>query len=73
MEVGVRVDAENPKTGEKFHTATAYLTFVALGADGRPSVVPELIPESEADRRRQRDGEKRRQLRLERREMFKKH
>src|SRR4051812_15000028 len=27
MEIGVRVDAENPITGEKFHTASAYLTF----------------------------------------------
>ena len=33
MEVGVRVDAENPQTGECFHTASAYLTFVALGPD----------------------------------------
>src|SRR5262245_5016010 len=31
MEVGVRVDAENPIMGKTFHTASAYLTFVALG------------------------------------------
>ena len=36
MEIGVRVDAENPKTSEFFHTASAYLTFVAIGSDGRP-------------------------------------
>ena len=35
MEVGVRVDAENPKTGETFHTVSAYLTFVALGSNGK--------------------------------------
>src|SRR4051812_6204226 len=34
MEVGVRVDAENPMTGERFHTLTAYLTFVAVDAKG---------------------------------------
>jgi acyl-CoA hydrolase len=64
MEIGVRVDAENPKTGEHFHTASAYLTFVALGSDGHPTKVPGLILESEADRRRFRDAEMRRQQRL---------
>ncbi len=43
MEVGVRVDAENPRTGEVFHTSSAYLTFVALDSMGKPSVVPSLI------------------------------
>jgi acyl-CoA hydrolase len=42
MEVGVRVDAENPKTGETFHTASAYLTFVALGSNGKPKEIPGL-------------------------------
>ena len=64
MEVGVRVDAENPKTGEVFHTATAYLTFVALGSDGRPSSVASLILNSSQDHRRFAEGQKRRELRL---------
>ena len=67
MEVGVRVEAENPKTGELFHTASAYLTFVAIGSNGKPSAVPELILESESDRRRFEEGQKRRELRLQRR------
>ncbi len=65
MEVGVRVDAENPKTGETFHTASAYCTFVALGSNGKPAPVPELTLESDVDRRRFDAAKKRRQRRLE--------
>ena len=64
MEVGVRVDAENPKTGETFHTATAYLTFVALGEDGKPSAVPSLNLESDDEKRRFEEASARRNLRL---------
>lgn len=70
MEVGVRVDAENPKTGETFHTASAYMTFVALGSDGKPSAVPALQLETEEDRRRNKQAEIRRQNRLKQREQF---
>ncbi len=42
MEVGVRVEAENPLTGDARHTNTAYLTMVALDDDGRPAPVPPL-------------------------------
>lgn len=66
MEVGVRVDAENPKTGELFHTASAYLTFVAIGGNGRPTEVPQLILETEEDKRRWKEAERRRELRLKR-------
>ncbi len=52
MEVGVRVEAEDLKTGEVRHTASAYLTFVALDDNGRPTTVPGLIAESDEDRRR---------------------
>lgn len=64
MEIGVRVDAENPKTGEVFHTASSYLTFVALGSDGRAAKVPGLILENEVQRRRFEAAKKRRELRL---------
>ena len=63
MEVGVRVDAENPKTGEMFHTATAYLTFVALGSDGKPSPVPKLELLSEEDKRRFQEAQDRKNKR----------
>ena len=68
MEVGVRVDAENPKTGDSFHTASAYLTFVAIGSDGKPHTVPQLILESEEHKRRHAAALMRRSLRMQRRQ-----
>ena len=64
MEVGVRVEAENPVTSELFHTASAYLTFVALGSDGKPSTVPTLDLEGDVEKRRFEAAQKRRELRL---------
>jgi acyl-CoA hydrolase len=64
MEVGVKVEAENPVTSELFHTASAYLTFVALGSDGKPSTVPTLDLETEVEKRRYEAAQKRRELRL---------
>lgn len=68
MEVGVRVDAENPKTGEVFHTASAYTTFVALGSNGKPAEVPSLILETPDEKRRFEAGKKRREDRLKNRQ-----
>jgi acyl-CoA hydrolase len=64
MEVGVRVDAENLLTGEIRHTASAYLTYVALDDRGRPHNVPPLILETEEDIRRNREAQVRRETRL---------
>jgi acyl-CoA hydrolase len=70
MEVGVRVEAEEPQTGEKRHTSTAYLTMVALDADGHPTPVRPLAVSSETERRRQREAELRRKNRLGEREQI---
>jgi len=64
MEVGVRVEAENLRTGEIRHTASAYLTFVAIDDQGRPKGVPRLIPETEDERRRYCEAQVRRDTRL---------
>ena len=64
MEVGVRVEAENPRTGERRHTSTAYFTMVALDEDGRPTGVPPLLAAGDDERRRQREAELRRRNRL---------
>ena len=70
MEVGVRVEAENPRSGEKRHTSTAYLTMVALDDEGEPTPVPPLAPETDAERRREREAELRRSNRLAEREQI---
>ncbi|MFP4476440.1 MAG: acyl-CoA thioesterase [Desulfatibacillaceae bacterium] len=64
MEVGVRAEAENVMTGEVRHTASAYLTFVALDDDRNPARVPLLVPETEEDERRNREALARRKVRL---------
>ncbi len=64
MEVGVRVEAENPLTGEVRHTASAYLTFVALDEQGQPTPVSPLICETDEEKLRHRQAEVRRQYRL---------
>jgi acyl-CoA hydrolase len=64
MEVGVRVEAEHVPTGEIAHTCSAYLTMVSLGQDEKPVPVPALDPETPEDERRQRDANRRRELRL---------
>ncbi len=66
MEVGVRVDAENPRTGEVFHTASAYLTFVALDSHGKPTPVPALLLDTDEDRRRSNEAQRRREMRIKR-------
>jgi acyl-CoA hydrolase len=68
MEVGVRVESENIRTGECLHTSTAYLTMVALDDSGRPTQVPPLAPETEEEQRRQREAQLRRDNRLTERE-----
>jgi acyl-CoA hydrolase len=64
MEVGVKVFAENPLTGQQRHTSTAYVTFVALDANRQPHAVPEVIPESAEEKRRYREAGERRDYRL---------
>ena len=56
MEVGVRVESENVRTGEVMHTSTAYLTMVALDDEGRPTDVPPLAPETPDETRRRARG-----------------
>ena len=68
MEIGVRVTAENVRTGEKRHTNTAYLTMVALDDEGRPTPVPPLTCESDDEFRREREAQLRRGNRLAERE-----
>ena len=64
MEVGVRVESEDPYTGERKRTSTAYLTFVALDKEGNKTKVPELVRETDLQRQRYREAQQRREDRL---------
>ena len=64
MEVGVKVFSENILTGERKHTSSAYVTFVAIDLNRQPHEVPPLILETEDDRRRFREAGERRRVRL---------
>ena len=64
MEVGVRVESENLMTGERRHTSTAYLTYVALDGRGQPLPLPPMILETEEEKRRNREAKVRRETRL---------
>jgi acyl-CoA hydrolase len=65
MEAGVRIESENPLTGDRAHVCSAYLTFVALDQHGNGVEVPPLVLENDEDRRREQDAKRRRAVRLE--------
>ena len=65
MEIGVRAEAEDPKTGERRHACTGFLTFVHV-QDDRPAPLPKLLVEAGQERRAE-DAQERREARLTRR------
>jgi len=65
MEVGVRVEAEDFETGEIKHSNSAYFTFVALDKNGRKTGVPQVIPETDDEKRRYEQALKRRNQRID--------
>lgn len=70
MEVGVRVEAEDPFTGQTRHTSSAYLTMVAIDEAGAARRVPPLAAESPSAQRREREAQVRRVTRLAEREQI---
>lgn len=65
MEVGVSIESENPITGIKNRTTRGYLTFVALGDDGKPMPIPPVVPETEQEKERYEEAKRRRELKLQ--------
>ena len=63
MEIGVRVEGEEMKSGEVRHIASAYLTFVALNEEGRPSPIPIYKPCGDTAKRRYEEAMQRREER----------
>lgn len=70
MEVGVRVESEDVRSGTLAHTSTAYLTMVALDEEGRPAPVPPIVPQTPEEERRRREAQLRRDNRLAEREQI---
>jgi len=66
MEVGVRIESENPKTGSIYHTSSAYLTFVSLNDNGKPQGVPMVTPETDVEKQRFEKGRARHEERKRR-------
>ncbi|MBM4427607.1 MAG: acyl-CoA thioesterase [Chloroflexi bacterium] len=64
MEAEVQVIAENPITGERTHTNTAYFVYVALDDDNKPTAVAPLVAETDEDRNRLEQGKMRQQRRI---------
>ncbi|WP_045388753.1 acyl-CoA thioesterase [Falsirhodobacter sp. alg1] len=65
MEIGIRVEAENIRTGHRRHTNSCYFTMVAVGDDGRPVAVPPLVPQTPVEEQRHRGAVLRRTIRRE--------
>jgi acyl-CoA hydrolase len=64
MEVGVKVWVENLRTRELRHTSSAYLTFVGVDQQGNRVVLPQIVPETEEEKRRWTGAAERRAYRL---------
>lgn len=64
VEVQVQVRSEDPLTGERRKTCSAFLTFVAIDAEGRPTAVAALEPKTDEERRRWEEAQARREHRL---------
>ncbi|MGD9504943.1 MAG: acyl-CoA thioesterase [Syntrophobacteraceae bacterium] len=65
MEVGVRVEAETIPTNYVRHTASAYLTFVSLDREGRPTETPPITPKTDVETRRNQEAAARRKMRVQ--------
>lgn len=67
IEIGVKVHAENPITGEVTHTNSAYLVYVAIDDHGKPCSVPGVTLQTDEERRRWEQGLARQERRIARR------
>jgi acyl-CoA hydrolase len=73
MEIGIRIEAENMLTGNRRHTNSCYVTFVAIDRDGKPTEVPLLVTETPDQERRHAAAAERRRRRLEERDEERRH
>jgi len=64
MEIGVRIETENLISGKVKHTASAYLTYVAMDDNFKPAKIPQLILENEIEHKRNKEAKLRFEARL---------
>ena len=67
LEVGVRVSSEDPYSGHETKTSSAYLIFVHLDKDGKPTPAPELLPQTDGEKQRYEEARERMEIRRARR------
>jgi acyl-CoA hydrolase len=72
LEIGIKVLSENLTTGEQKHTCTAFLSFVHIGKDGKPQIIPQLNPETQDEIRLWKQAEERKNRRSQRVKQIKK-
>jgi acyl-CoA hydrolase len=65
MEIGLKVYKEDFRTEKRTHILSAYFTFVALDDNLKPVNVPPVVPETADEKRRYKEAEERRKLRLQ--------
>ncbi|MDV3277675.1 MAG: acyl-CoA thioesterase [Nitrososphaerales archaeon] len=63
MEIGVRIETQDPVTGRTAHTGSCYLTYVAIDAKGRPTTIPKLVPVTPDEKKRFKRAVARKKLR----------
>ena len=71
MEIGIRVEAEDVRSGQRRHTNSCYFTMVAVDKDGKPTPVPKLDTSTPEKKRRFTEAQMRHNLRREYRDRFK--
>lgn len=71
MEIGVRIEAQDLKTGKIVHTGSCYITYVALDEKGRPTPIPKIVPETPEEIRRYNEALRRRKMREKELKSFK--
>ena len=64
MEAEVEVLAENPVTGERTYTNNAYLVYVALDDEGKPTTVRQLLAETDDEKHKMEQAKERQERRL---------
>jgi acyl-CoA hydrolase len=69
MEIEVRVESEDPFTAERAKNCRAFITYVAMDEEGKPTEVPRLIPEAEEEKARFEAASERREERLRRKHL----